>query len=182
MEPATHLEQAVAAREKLLMQLYKQAFPAVAAYVAKMDGSFDEAKDIFQDALVSYYEKVITGNVEIKTTPKAYLLGTARHLWLRKYAADSLQVPIDDNHTDEIADETPLQPHQHKLMQLLETAGQRCMILLRSFYYDKLSLDEIAPMFGFSGTRSATVQKYKCLEKVRETVKQKALQYEDFID
>ncbi|WP_282636750.1 hypothetical protein [Sphingobacterium thalpophilum] len=56
------------------------------------------------------------------------------------------------------------------------------MSLLKSFYYDQMSLQEIADDFGFSGIRSATVQKYKCLEKIRETVKEKALLYEDFLE
>ena len=56
------------------------------------------------------------------------------------------------------------------------------MKLLKGFYYDQLPLTDIATAFGFSGVRSATVQKYKCLEKVRETIKQKALQYEDFME
>ena len=64
----------------------------------------------------------------------------------------------------------------------LQTAGKKCMDLLRSFYYDHLPLQDAATLFGFSGVRSATVQKYKCLEKVRETVKEKALTYEDFLD
>ena len=55
------------------------------------------------------------------------------------------------------------------------------MELLKSFYYDELPLNDIAETYGFSGVRSATVQKYKCLEKVRETVKEKSLTYEDFL-
>jgi hypothetical protein len=44
-----------------------------------------------------------------------------------------------------------------------------------------LPLNEIADAYGYSGVRSATVQKFKCLEKVRETIKQKALTYDDFM-
>jgi hypothetical protein len=41
---------------------------------------------------------------------------------------------------------------------------------------------DIAGRFGFSGERSATVQKFKCLEKVRDTIKSKSLSYEDFVE
>jgi hypothetical protein len=41
-------------------------------------------------------------------------------------------------------------------------------------------MKQIAQRFGLSGERSAAVQKHKCLEKVRNTVKEKALTYEDF--
>jgi len=54
------------------------------------------------------------------------------------------------------------------------------MRLLNAFYYEKLNMDEIAIRFGFSGKRSATVQKFKCLGKVRQVVRRKSLQYEDF--
>lgn len=182
MEQTQHLEQAVAERGELLMQLYKKAFPVVAGYVARMGGSFDEAKDIFQDALVIYYEKVVAGGLALTGSPKAYLVGTAKHLWLRKFRENNQLIDLDDSGAFDLTDVGQQQPLQNKLMHLLETAGQKCMDLLRSFYYDNLDLAEIAPKFGFSGTRSATVQKYKCLEKVRETIKQKALQYEDFVD
>jgi hypothetical protein len=43
-------------------------------------------------------------------------------------------------------------------------------------------MKELADLFGYAGERSATVQKYKCIEKVRETVKEQSLAYEDFIE
>jgi len=45
-----------------------------------------------------------------------------------------------------------------------------------------MSLQEIADEYGYSGVRSATVQKFKCLEKVRESVKEKSLVYDDFME
>jgi hypothetical protein len=53
---------------------------------------------------------------------------------------------------------------------------------LKAFYYDNLPVNTIANLFGYSGERSATVQKYKCMEKVRETIKERSLAYEDFIE
>ena len=166
-------------REKLFISLYKSAFPAVARYVSKMGGSFDEAKDIFQDALVIYYEKALIFSISIKSDDKSYLSGIAKHLWLKKYRDNNLQVPLD---SFELTIETEEQLSESKLMHFLATTGKKCMDLLRSFYYDQLPLADAATQFGFSGVRSATVQKYKCLEKVRETIKEKALTYEDFLD
>lgn len=166
-------------REKLFINLYKRVFPAVARYVSKMGGSFDEAKDIFQDALLIYYEKSAANNFELETTEKAYLLGVTRHLWLKKHKDNCRHVAIDGR---DIANEEHLVASERKVLSFLQTAGKKCMDLLRLFYFDHLPLRDAAGLFGFSGVRSATVQKYKCLEKVRETVKEKALTYEDFLD
>ena len=167
-------------REKLFIGLYKSAFPSVARYVSKMGGSFDEAKDVFQDALVIYYEKTATGTVSIKTNEKAYLLGISKHLWLRRFKDNILHAPIDGMDLEKA--ESAEDYSENKLMHYLATAGKKCMDLLRSFYYDNVPLTDAATLFGFSGVRSATVQKYKCLEKVRETIKQKSLTYEDFLN
>jgi DNA-directed RNA polymerase specialized sigma24 family protein len=169
----------VEGREKVFIALYKSVFPSVAKYVARMGGTFDEAKDVFQDALVIYYEKVVSGSDNIRTNEKAYIFGIAKHLWLKNFNLHNLNVEVSDFDI-EIVEEPQIS--DNKLLSFLQTAGKRCMDLLRSFYYDQQPLDDIAETFGFSGIRSATVQKYKCLEKVKETVKEKSLTYEDFVD
>lgn len=166
-------------REKLFITLYKSAFPSVARYISKMGGSFDEAKDIFQDALVIYYEKVVVAALTVNTNERAYLAGICKHLWVRKFKQNNCTSTLDD--IDVIADIEEDQFSDAKLMKFLETAGKKCMELLRSFYYDQVPLADAAKIFGFSGVRSATVQKYKCLEKTRETIKEKSLTYEDFL-
>lgn len=166
-------------REAFFIGLYKKVFPAVAAYVAKRGGSFDEAKDIFQDAVIAYYEKLASPGFTC-ADEQAYLMGICKNLWLKRFNSDQ-SVPLDGA-TIDIADEIQGHPLTDKLLSYLQTTGQKCMDLLKSFYYDQLPLRDIAGLFGYSGERSATVQKYKCLEKVRETVKQRSLQYEDFVE
>ena len=56
------------------------------------------------------------------------------------------------------------------------------MDILQAFYYQHMPLQEIAEEFGFANARSATVQKHKCLEKVREQVKEKNTSYEEVVE
>lgn len=168
-------------REKAFIALYQQAFPAVAKYISKMGGGFDEAKDVFQEALVIYYERSAVKALEFKVDEKAYLFGIAKHLWAKKFGENVLHASFDSSEMD-FADEESAQPSNGKLMHYLETAGQKCMEMLKAFYYDNLPVKTIAELFGFSGERSASVQKYKCMEKVRETIKQRSLTYEDFLE
>jgi DNA-directed RNA polymerase specialized sigma24 family protein len=165
-------------REKLFMALYKSVFPAVARYVSKMGGTFDEAKDIFQDALVAWYEKAASDGFVLQSDENAYIFGISKNLWLKKHKHNSQYVSLDGFDAE---GEESVALSDSKILNFLQTTGKKCMDLLRSFYYDELPLSDIAETFGFSGVRSATAQKYKCLEKVRETVKEKALTYEDFL-
>jgi DNA-directed RNA polymerase specialized sigma24 family protein len=174
-------ESSPANREQLFIKLYKKAFPAVAKYVSKRGGSFDEAKDIFQDALIVYYEKAACGAMTLHVNEQAYLLGIAKHLWSKKFAENNMIVPLDEYGKD-LGEDIDCEPSSGKLMHYLETTGQKCMEILKAFYYDNLPVNKIAELFGYSGVRSATVQKYKCMERVRETIKERSLAYEDFIE
>lgn len=166
-------------RQVLFMSLYQSAFPGVAKYISRRGGSFDEAKDVFQDALVVYFEKAAMQSVAFNNDT-AYLMGIAKNLWLKRYRQSAQSLPIT---AIELALHEPEEsPSNNRLMHFLSTAGRKCMDLLKSFYYDGLPLSEIAETFGYSGVRSATVQKYKCLEKVRNTIKEKAIAYEDFME
>ena len=70
--------------------------------------------------------------------------------------------------------------HTQRLLQFLEKAGQKCLDLLRAFYYQKTPVKQLAETLGYANEHSASVQKYKCLEKVRHSIQQKSLRYEDF--
>ncbi|NRF40654.1 RNA polymerase sigma factor [Pedobacter foliorum] len=175
-------------REAWLTALYKKAFPLVASHVSKMGGSFDDARDIFQDALVIYYEKSTQQELTLKHSDKAYLFGIARYLWNKRYKESTKQLSIDQLNADfdeeagliDVAEQEEVS--SSRLFKLLQTAGQKCMELLSAFYYEKLNMEKVAERFGFSGPRSATVQKFKCLEKIKETVKEKSLSYEDILE
>jgi RNA polymerase sigma factor (sigma-70 family) len=174
-------------REQLFKTLYMEAFPGVCKYVSKMGGSFEEAKDVFQDALLVYFEQVQVNKLELKQSDQAYLFGISRNLWNKRFGENNKKVSIEEmgnffDETKALIDPGYEEVSSIRLLRLLTKAGGRCMELLSAFYYEKLDLNEVAQRFGFSGSRSATVQKFKCLEKVKETVKQKSLCYEDIIE
>lgn len=160
--------------------LYQKTFPAVAAYLHKMGGSLEEAKDIFHDALVIYIEK--RRDLQLEYSEQSYILGIARHLWIKKFGESNRHIPFENAVDAPFSDEGYQEASSPRLLELLTASGRKCLDLLSAFYYEKLDMDGLAKRFGFSGARSATVQKFKCLEKVKETVKLKSLQYEDFME
>ena len=160
-------------REKAFEYLYEQAFPPVARFISRMGGDFHDAKDIFQDALILFYEKVVGENIVIQVSASAYVLGIAKHLWNRKFRQPQNNISLDEMEKDiAIPEDLHAQPDwSTRLLKYLEMAGKKCMDMLQGFYYGSMSMQEIADTFGYGSVRSATVQKYKCLEKVRQHVK-----------
>jgi len=172
-----------ARRQVLFEELYEKAFPSTAKFVRKMGGSLEDAKDIFHDALVIFYEKTPELTFTLTTSEEAYLLGISKHLWLRKFKKDRNKIAFDIFEKEiNIPNDYFPDVNSKRLLYFLEQAGEKCLELLRSFYYEKLSAKQMADKLGYGSEHSATVQKYKCLEKLRGTVKQKSLSYEDFTE
>ncbi|MEL6560813.1 MAG: sigma-70 family RNA polymerase sigma factor [Bacteroidota bacterium] len=166
-------------QNRQLTELYVEAFPLFAKYISKQGGTLEETKDIFQEALIVCYEKQSQQNFLFDKSAKSYLLGVCKNKWL-KVQRD--QPPTQSLNEIDLADDSETGLSTGKLLQLLKSSGEKCLNMLQSFYYQNLSMKDISTKFGFSSERSATVQKYKCLEKVRENIKQKSLHYADFID
>lgn len=161
--------------------LYENAFPAFARFAGRRNASFEDAKDIFHDAMVIYYEKSHDPDFTITVSPEAYVVGIAKHLWVRKYNRDKGRQPLSGNEQDYVIppDFYP-DRHETKLLAFLERAGEKCLDLLQRFYFEKMSLKAIASSLGYRTEHSAAVQKYKCIGKVREAIRSKSLHYEDF--
>jgi DNA-directed RNA polymerase specialized sigma24 family protein len=169
-------------RKSAFSRLYENAFPLVARFIRSRNGSFDDAKDIFHDALVIYYEKQVDDATHILISEEAYILGIAKHLWLRKNKADRKLVGLDTIEASIQIPEDYFTVNNNHILHFLARSGKKCLELLKSFYYDRNSTREIANTFGYKTLHTATVQKFKCLEKMRNEVKQKSISYEDFLD
>ena len=172
-------------REENFEYLYEEVFPVVADIVSKQGGSFHDAKNIFQDALIIFYEKSVEGELEIKLSNEAYIVGIAKHLWIKKFKSKYRLLSLDALEKQITLPRDYVEPgttKTNRLLRLLEVAGKKCIELLRSIYYDKLSMNEVSQVHGFSNPHSASVQKYKCIEKIKVIVEQKSLNYEDFME
>ena len=146
--------------------LYRDTFPDVARVIKQLGGDLEIAKDLFHDAMIIYMEKA---PAEIRVSAKAYLIGIVKILWMKqqkiRIKEEGLVIPEDFYVPEE---EQPLYAY-------LRAAGEKCLQLLQAFYYEQMDLREMADTFHYSNVRSVTVQKHKCLQKVRATVKNATL-------
>ena len=166
-------------RVAMITNLYEEVFPLVATYIQRKGGNLEMAKEVFQEAIVIYYEKLIGSDFKPEKDDKAYLIGIAKNRWLKYCTTFFIHESLE---YVEITEDKIPKPLTQKLLHYLKQTGEKCMDVLQAFYYEKLNMMEIAERFGYTSERSATVQKYKCLEKVRNEVKRKSLNYEDFLD
>lgn len=161
-----------------LTQLYRRYFPMVLHFVTTNSGSEDDARDIYQEALVVLYEKVRCGSLELHCQLKTYIYSVSRRLWLKqlnhrsRFMVRDVENPAHDKlAVSEIDDD--LLDHEERDRQFdlmadsLGRLGEPCRTLLEDFYLQHLSMLEITEKFGYTNPDNAKTQKYKCLMRLK---------------
>ena len=172
--PAAALRDALLTnREQVLTQLYRRTFPLVKQHVRHYGGSGQDAQDVFQDALIILFEQAVGGTLVLTASASTYLVGIARNLWhheQRRRARlphEALPEDLEPLATEEAAAEEPA----FAVLDYVARLGEKCRNVLLSFYYFQQPLTQIAKTHGYRSVRSATVQKFKCLERLRNSVR-----------
>jgi RNA polymerase sigma factor (sigma-70 family) len=172
--PAEALRQSLLAnREQALTQLYERAFPQVRRYVCRRGGSAQDAQDVFHDALVLLYEQAVGGTLVLTAAPSTYLVGISRNLWHHEQRRRA-RLPHEDlpDYLDQLpADATEPAESSLALLDYVEQLSEKCKRMLLAFYYFQQPLGQITTTLGYGSVRSATVQKFKCLERLRQSVR-----------
>ena len=66
---------------KIIEAIYRDNYPMVQALILNNSGNGDEARDIFQEAMIVVYEKAVSGNFELHCQLKTYIYSVCRRLW-----------------------------------------------------------------------------------------------------
>jgi len=172
--PAATLRAALLAnREQALTRLYRRAFPLVRRHVCQHGGSAEDAQDVFHDALVLLYEQAVSGTLTLTASPSTYLVGIGRNLWRheQRRRARLPQDALPDDPSQLAAEAAPETESHFAVLEYVEQLGEKCKRVLLAFYYFQQPLTQIAAANGYRTVRSATVQKFKCLERLREAVR-----------
>ncbi|MBN8787361.1 MAG: sigma-70 family RNA polymerase sigma factor, partial [Terrimonas sp.] len=64
--------------------IYKDNFAVIQHLIINNNGSEDDAKDIFQEAVIVLYEKAKSGVFELNCQIKTYLYSVSKRLWLKR--------------------------------------------------------------------------------------------------
>ena len=163
---------------KAIETIYKQHYNMVQSLILSNSGYPDDARDIFQEAMIVLYEKVRSGSFELNCQLKTYLYSVCRRLWLKRLTQLQKTSPEVDNLEQTVPVEEELELHEQRNLdfQIMERSmknlGEPCRSLLEAYYLQKRSMTEIADSFGYTNADNAKNQKYKCLMRLKKLFSQ----------
>lgn len=153
----------------VLEYVYKKYFPSVRFFVIKNSGTDEDAKDVFQEAIILIYKRLKDGSLDLSCAFKTYLYSVCRIFWLRQLEKRKVRneivtdnqafVQIDDDIEVQIEEQEQFRIYQ-KHFQLLH---KDCQEILQLFL-KKVPLKEIAQKMSIKSDKYLKKRKYDCKE------------------
>ncbi len=165
--------------ESSLDYLYKKYYKMMVNMILKNSGTEEEAKDIYQDALLVFWQKAASGNLVLTSKISTYLYSICQNLW-RKELDRKRRLSNEEKEESEIIDidrEERIKAVQDCINDLNDT----CKKVLVYYYFDGLSMNDIADQMGFANADTAKTKKYKCKKELDKLIKSR-YKASDFMD
>ncbi|MEM7037240.1 MAG: sigma-70 family RNA polymerase sigma factor, partial [Bacteroidota bacterium] len=162
----------------VLKHLYASFFPRIGNFIKSNSGTEEDARDIFQDAVMVVFEKSRTPSFKLSSSLFTFLYSVCRNLWLKKLRKKDRQgvtleqdlVSIDDPvemEASELTRHAQYQLYRKKFREL----GDQCRQLMQLSLEGK-RMREIVEKMGFSSEQYARKRKFKCKEKLIRLIRQ----------
>jgi RNA polymerase sigma factor (sigma-70 family) len=156
-----------------VFSLIYNSYPLIENYILKNNGSKDDAKDIFQNALIVFYQKAKAPEFELTAKLSTYLFAICKNNWLKvlrkKKSTSELneethQISIEEQH--QVNETRIINTIQEKLKEL----GDPCKSLIVFHEFHKMKWEIIAKKMNYATAHAARNQKYKCLLRLKKMI------------
>jgi len=157
--------------ERVLEYLYKKYYRMMTNIVLKSGGSEDEAKDVYQEALIVFWQKAASGKLILTSKISTYMYSICQNQWRKELDRKSRL-------SNEEKEESEYQSHEDEqnykiVIDSINELGDPCKSILMYYYFDGLSMNDIAERLGFANTDTAKTKKYKCKKRLDSLIKKK---------
>ncbi|MCF8224866.1 MAG: sigma-70 family RNA polymerase sigma factor [Bacteroidales bacterium] len=176
MQNERKITEGIAAHDsKILLQVYKENFPYVRAYVENHGGNEQQAKDIFQEAMIIVYQKIKADKFQLYCKFSTYLYAVCKRLWIQDRKKWILrmnklkEMPAVSEPEKQYGNDDPDLARQ-LFDKYFTRLSPDCQKLLR-LYFNGLSMEEITTVMNMSNVHHTSDKKYRCKKKLIDRIK-----------
>ena len=162
--------------ERVIKYLYKHFFYDVFLFIRKNSGTSEDAKDVFQDALLVVYQNVVHKNKMPNGTLQQHLFMVCKYIWAKKLKREKIhrkvmeELKYSNDETDRLENTFEAVEKKKLFLEHVDLLGERCRKLIR-LLESGMSLDEIAGELQTQSLDYVYALKYKCREKLYHSIK-----------
>ncbi|WP_162343024.1 RNA polymerase sigma factor [Cyclobacterium salsum] len=160
-----------------IRQLYEGYYGVLENYILQNSGNEADAADTIQETMLVFLNLIETNRFRGESSINSVLYGINRNIWLttlRKRKStlnrDQLYSTQQEREVPDISKTLEEVEGYQLMMSLFEKLGKKCRQLLHLFYYENLSMKEIAAQEGYTNDQIARNTKLKCMKELMNQI------------
>ena len=160
----------------VIRYVYKEYYPSIKFLIITNSGNETDAEDVFQDAMVIIFRKIIENKMILTSSFKTFLYSICRNLWLQRLDRKlfSYEFMENENLTDmQDSIQFEMRDAENEKYRLFQKhflkLSEDCKKILKLFM-NKVPLREIAEIMGFKTEKYAKTRKFMCKEKLKNAI------------
>lgn len=170
--------------EAIIKEVYNFCFGYISWFLPKNGGTFEDAKDIMQEAMLLFFRNCRTQNFKIENAATTHIINSAKFIWLnkrRKVSANRKNYSLDyleakGTYYEEMDDKAKLKEKEKEYDQkrkvyksCFQELKEECKDLLTlALKYEETS--EITKRMKFKDDASTIDKKRRCKQKLLELI------------
>ncbi|WP_020529993.1 RNA polymerase sigma factor [Flexithrix dorotheae] len=165
--------------EKCFSQLYKDNFDSLAGHILRNGGSPEDAEDVFQEVMVVFVNMVRTGKFRGESKIKTCLYSICKFRWKdlknKQFSVSNREEKYHEQNfqkTTRFDREFEEKEKKENLLQIFGQLGEKCKQILVAFYYEDLTLKELAEKLEYKNVQVVSNQKGKCMKSLISLLEQ----------
>lgn len=152
--------------------LYKKEF---VLYSKRFSLSQEDALDVYQDTIIALYNNIMSGRLEtLSCSLKTYLFTIGKYQIYNRLKIKTVLEDVSDYESllQEENENTFLLQEDNitALQNAYKGLGGKCQEVLRLFYYQNYSLEEIKNYLDYTSKDVVKSQKSRCLKQLKEII------------
>ena len=153
--------------------VYESCYPDIRKLILTNRGNEHDVKDIFQEAMMVIYLKIIEQGLEQRVKFKTYLYSVCRFLWLQELEKRAMSSTshkgIDEVRAEGGIDDKKAEAEQKIYIKHFAELSDECQTVL-NMYFQKASMEEIAVVMGYKNVQIAKDKKYRCKKSLMSKI------------
>lgn len=176
METNNYIKGLLSNDYNVVRDIYKNYLFRIEKHIISQGGTVDDAKDVFQDALMVIYKKAQKEDFELTSSFYTYLFGICYYTWQRKRRNNSKVDELPESYQElevfksDSIEMDILYREKHKIFRdNFAKLGSFCKQILQLFFTEK-NMNEIAEELNLKNAHTARNRKYRCQKELEQFV------------
>lgn len=163
--------------EKIIPNIYREYKSEFLSFAASYSLGEEDALDIYQDAMIAFYENAMKGKIEtLKSSIKTYIFAIAKYMIYAKLKKRQPTLAFEELPNELIDWETYEDYQQDKQLLIVRKhfnkLGGKCKEILQMIFYEEKSTEEIMGLMGYESKDVVKSQKSRCVKKLKDMINQ----------